>query len=242
MPAPRLLDKKLVNASLATERKQEIEKGVKLAKAIDALQETKAKETQDLEEFRINTLKSIQIQIDAKVAENTRFDLETKRLKEERLIAEAPIDLKEEWMRVRELGAANESWQDKNTQDSIDILAREESNRLLSQRLENEEHEIQEEHDLSRRTLSEAEQKHLLAAEALERAERQAQDILKNAQQIENRVKVREEDATFREMSLSKREKEVDAHEIDLSNREIKLKSRQETFMRAQKYITSKRK
>lgn len=242
MPAPRLLDKKLVSASLATERRQEIDKGIKLAKAVDALKEARVKEEKNLEEFRVANLATIQIQIDAKIAENKHIDSETRKLKEERLKAQAPLDLKEEWMKVREISTANESWQDKNTQDSIDLLAREEKNRLRANRLEREKIEIEDEHILSRRTLDEAERKHSLASGALKRAEKQAQETLKNVQQIENHIKVREEDATIREISLSKREKEVGAHEIDLSNREIKLKSRQGMFMRAQQYIKNKNK
>lgn len=63
MPAPRLLDKRTINASLATERKQEIDKGKVLADSIQALRETKAKEEGELEEFRLHTVKVIQAQI-----------------------------------------------------------------------------------------------------------------------------------------------------------------------------------
>lgn len=242
MPAPRLLDKKLVNASLATERKQEIDKGIKLVKSIEALQEERGKEENKLEEFRVNTLKSIQIQIDAKVSENDRLALENKRIKEERLLAQAPINLKEEWQRVREESSAITSWTDRLTQQSIELLAREEDSRTFSEKLEKEDKRIQEERVLSQRFLEESESKFLQSDQALERAEREAQETLQNAQQRENHVKVREEEATLREVSLSKREREVDVHEIDLANREQKLKSRQELFIKAQAYIKSKKK
>lgn len=73
MAGPRLLDKKIVQASLAQERKIEIDKGVKLAKAIDILRETKAKEEKDLEEFRIVTTQKVQAEIDALLQECNRL-------------------------------------------------------------------------------------------------------------------------------------------------------------------------
>lgn len=79
MPAPRLLDKKLISASLAQERKVEIDKGVKLAQAIDILRETKVKEELALEEFRIVTTQKVQAEIDALLQERNRLkkDIET---------------------------------------------------------------------------------------------------------------------------------------------------------------------
>lgn len=65
MPAPRLLDKRTVHAELATERKQEIDKGMELAKKIDALRATLLEEKERLERFRTETVKAVQAEIDA---------------------------------------------------------------------------------------------------------------------------------------------------------------------------------
>lgn len=73
MPAPRLLPKSVVNATLAQERKQEIDKGIKLAKAIEILRETKVTEQQELELFRIETIRKVQIEIDALLMERDRL-------------------------------------------------------------------------------------------------------------------------------------------------------------------------
>lgn len=242
MPAPRLLDKKLVNASLATERRQEIEKGVKIAKAIDAVRETRAKEEAELEQFRRETIARVQVEIDAKIAERDSIARDIPRLKEERIRAQAPINLKEEWQKVRIDREANSAWQEKNTQQAIELLAREEDCRAWAERLVNEEESIKDEHALSLRTLEEADKKFAQADDALTRAEQSAQAILKDAQERENHLRVREEDATAREVQLSKREKKVEEHEANLSAREQKLKSRQETFIKAQKYITNRKK
>lgn len=69
MAAPRLLPKNIVNATLAQERKIEIDKGIKLAKAIEALRETKVEEEQKLERFRSETIAKVQIEIDSYIKE-----------------------------------------------------------------------------------------------------------------------------------------------------------------------------
>src|ERR1700749_842044 len=102
MPAPRLLDKKIIAASLATQQKQEIDRGVKIAKSIDALRETRAKEERDLEEFRVNTLKAVQIQIDSKKSDLDQLSVQLQALKAEKLRLEGPLDLIQAWEEVHE--------------------------------------------------------------------------------------------------------------------------------------------
>lgn len=79
MAGPRLLPKSIVQASLAQERKIEIDKGVKLVKAIEALRETKTEEEQKLERFRVETIAKVQIEIDSFIWERDRLkqELET---------------------------------------------------------------------------------------------------------------------------------------------------------------------
>lgn len=69
MPAPRLLDKKTVNAELATERKRQIDEGRRLTDSIEALREAKVKEEQALEDFRKHTISVVQIEVDRKQKE-----------------------------------------------------------------------------------------------------------------------------------------------------------------------------
>jgi hypothetical protein len=64
MPAPKLLDKKTVNAELNQERRLQVEKGIELAKKVDALREILADEQEKLERFRTETVKKVQMEID----------------------------------------------------------------------------------------------------------------------------------------------------------------------------------
>ncbi len=64
MSAPKLLDKKTINAELNQERRLQVEKGIELAKKIDALREILADEQEKLERFRTETVKKVQMEID----------------------------------------------------------------------------------------------------------------------------------------------------------------------------------
>lgn len=65
----RLLPKKLANAEVATQRKQQIEEGLILSRKIDALRETLQEEECRLALFRSETVKRVQDEIDAKIRE-----------------------------------------------------------------------------------------------------------------------------------------------------------------------------
>ncbi len=82
MAGPRLLPKNIVNATLAQERKVEIDKGLKLTKAIEALRETKIEEEQKLERFRVETIARVQIEIDAAIRERDSIKREIATLQE----------------------------------------------------------------------------------------------------------------------------------------------------------------
>lgn len=242
MPAPRLLDKKVVNQELALQKKRDIETGLNLAKKVDAVRQTLGEEEKRLEEFRIHTVARIQVEIDEKIRERDSLIPEIAFLKEERIRAQAPIDLKEEWQKVREDAARNALWEENLGQSQLQVLAQEEDIRVARVQLKELATDTERKNELAERTLSEAEKKFSLASDALERTEREAQEILKRAQERDNHSKVREEDATLREVSLTKREEAVAAHELDLSSREKKLRTRQETFLKAQKYLQAKKK
>lgn len=73
MPGPKLLDKRMVNAELATARKEEIQKGIRLTKAIEALRETLAEEERKLEIFRTETVRAVRLEIDSLIRERDQL-------------------------------------------------------------------------------------------------------------------------------------------------------------------------
>lgn len=242
MPAPRLLDKKLVNAALATQQKREIEKGIAISKKVDAVRDTLADEQARLDLFRTQSLKTIEQEIASEVDKREYLRREIKFLAEERIKLLAPIDLSQAWEEVNSGKAENSSWKERLSQESMELLAEKEDNRVLAAKLSKEEEDIGRKDVLSEQNLLEAERKRINADSALSNAEREAQAVLTSAQERDNHSRIREEDATLREVSVSMRETAAAAHEADLSSRERKLRSSREVFLKAQAYIKNKHK
>lgn len=226
MPAPRLLDKKVISGSLAQERKHDIDKGVKLAKAIDALKEAKDREQIELEEMRVNTLRVIQAQIDAKSRENDEISQRNQELKANRILLEGPIDLVEAWQEVHSL-------KEKNEEISTDLLRRE--IRISSR--ESDVRDAQE--DLTHRSAQivrseEAVDENLRQSEAQREESKdlrnEAQDFLmRNQQQIAHEkieLKKRESLVEDREEELTKREEAVQNAELTINREKILLADR----------------
>lgn len=241
MPAPRLLDKRLVNAELATQRKQQVDLGVVLSKKVDAVRESLDTEEARLEEFRSSTIKRVQVEIDAKIRERETLESDNIRLREERIRLSGPLDLVEAWDEVNSGKQENTAWNERLTRESIEVLAREEDARVSGEKLRKELETAQEKAELAERTLQEAERRFAHADDASKRALEEEERVGKESKQRENHLAVREEDATLREISLSKREVEVEQKSIDLENREQKLRVAQETFMKAQNYLSNRR-
>jgi len=100
MVAPKLLDKKTVVATVAQEKKQLIDQGVKLARAVDSLRETKVEEEGNLDKFRTETIKVVQGEIDHFISKREELKKEILTLEAERTLQKLPLD--PEWEKIRE--------------------------------------------------------------------------------------------------------------------------------------------
>lgn len=108
MSGPRLLDKKTVNAEVATQRKEQIDSGLVIAKKIDALRETLSEEERNLEVFRTETIKQVQKEIDEKIKDrdiihraNVLFQERMNAQEEAAKEREAELNQKEEYLNGR---------------------------------------------------------------------------------------------------------------------------------------------
>lgn len=241
MSGPKLLDKKLVSAELATERKQQIDQGLRLAQKVDVLRETSQLEEQNLEKFRSETIRHIQEEIDAKVKERDSLERGNIALREERIVLSAPIDLTEARDKVREDRLDLDRRNEQLVTEEISLIAREATIVSNEKRLLKQEENISRRDELSERTLIEAESKHETASETLDTAIKFSQKRNFESTERENAVSIRENDIDYYTNELDKHEKKLNALESDLVNREQKLRSRQETFMKAQNYIKNKK-
>lgn len=232
MPAPRLLPKRLVNAEVATERKQEIDKGKKLVEAIFALQETKSKEESELEEYRVNTLKTIQSQIEMKQRENERLGELNKSLKEERIRLEAPIDLTQSWKEVLELREKHESLSDHLLGREIEVTGRENDLLEAQNSLVAREKEIQRSEEATEGNLRISEEKREDTAEL----NNKAQVILTGIeiQKIEQDMLFaqKEQELEKREGDVLEREEEAERERVEIINEKRLLADRRATLER----------
>lgn len=240
MGAPRLLDKKVVNAEVATQTLRQVKEGIILAKKVDALRDSVGEEETRLERFRQESVARVQMQIDVKIAERDSLIRENETLKEDRIRLQAPIDLKEEWEKVRADRGENEVWQSKLIEQQVAVLAREADNQTLSDSLLKRDSDLKEKEALIERIFSGAEEKYELASNELDKAEKKSQAVLARANEKEKDILIREQEVNEWNDSLMKLEEELKEKDTDLTNRERALTDKYETFMRAQRYIKDK--
>lgn len=228
MPAPRLLDKKVITATLSTERKQEIDRGKRLVESIEALEDAKAKEEKELQDFRVSHIQVIQAEIDEKIRENESLGQANIRLREERIRLSAPVDLQQAWEEIRVGKEEISEWKEKLTIQSVKQLAQEQRSNEASEESKRLWTEALNAKELSTKTLKEAEFKHEESILLLEKSQVESRRILADAKSEEARMTDIRIDLNERDASVSRREQVNDAHEIDLATREQALKERHE--------------
>lgn len=241
MPAPRLLDKRMVNTELATQRKRDIEAGVKIAQKVDAVRETLTEEENRLELFRRETLTRIQTAIDSKINERDSLIEENEKLKEERIRLSAPIELSQAWEEITSGKKEIADLKYRLTQHSIEIIAQDRDNQSSATEIAKEKENVKRKEQLAERTLIESEEKLSRATSLLDNARLTSEKTLKNAKEIEKGILEREQSVINQEKYLTAWEGRINAHDFDLTNRERKLKSREEIFIKAQNYLKNKK-
>ncbi len=60
----KLLAKKTIDSQVSSQKKQQIDEGIKLATRVDELRKTKAEEEKNLEEFRLGAIKVVSQEIE----------------------------------------------------------------------------------------------------------------------------------------------------------------------------------
>lgn len=108
MSGPRLLPKRLINAEVATQKKEQIVQGIAIAKKVDSVREALQTEEKNLETFRAQTIKQVQSEIDTKTIELDMLKKEALRIRaqneeQEQLIQEREnmLNKKEEYLNER---------------------------------------------------------------------------------------------------------------------------------------------
>ena len=236
----KLLPKQKINAEVATQRKNQIDQGLALAKKVDALRETFQEEESRVEIFRSETMKKVQAEIDALIAEKNSLQSKLEVMREERMRLLAPVDLSEAWSEVKSGKAEIIEWRERLAQHSVELLAKESDIALLKEEIRKKQDNLDRKDALVERTLSGVEDKFAEVSTLLDNTRKESERATLEHKLADNHLKVREHSVTQREETLAKQQEEVNAHEIDLANREEKLRVNQEVFIRAQNYIKNR--
>lgn len=226
----RLLDKKIVNAEIATQKKQLIDLGVTLAKKVDAIRETLQLEEKNVDTFRTETIARVKLEIDQKIRERDVVQVEITNLEKRRFIALLPLN--EELVRIEK---------EKESLDNLKIGLIEQQELLIkrSAEIQNIEKKINESKEriewMKERATILLSQTEELNKEAQKKSERIIELMHKSESEIEQRIakiEVRERELVTRELGIGKRENKLSKQEEELAKSYKRLEDREATLAR----------
>lgn len=189
----------------SSERKLEIDEGVKLANRVDALRKTSADEGSKLSIFRNSTLTETKSQIDNVILERDSILTEVLSLRKERLVLMKPLD--DEWEKIYRIKKDMDDLNSQLEAKEASLNAREEDIAARGQRLIFIERETIDQLD-------------------------QARDLVFQRQSLVTRVEDRlatiEEGNRIQDISIANRVRNLDDREVGIALHERALKMRED--------------
>jgi hypothetical protein len=228
-----LLPKKEVERLKADERRKEIDEGVKLAKKVDALRELAAKEEANLEKYRVESTKSLRVEISGLLEQKGTLVKEIKEVEERRRIALIPLDSEKAKVKAdrEELQLA---------EDNLSVLV------TVNQKEKEKVEQIRREIEIDKARIDDELMRVKDTLSQAEKTRNKAEISLAYAKEIERQALT---DAEYQTKLINARRAEVEviardaenqrqanlAHSIDLAQRERRLQDRNQMFIRNQK-------
>lgn len=230
MAAPRLLDKRLITAEVAGQKKAQIDQGIAIAKKVDALRDTFSEEEKKLELLRVITTKKVQEEIDTLLQSREALKRDLVRIMEERKRAQEPLDALKQALDEREVTISSKE---------VSLLQR-------ASGIEKEEHEADERE--KQVALDEERVKHLKTSAELklEKADSVLKDAIEDAGESRNtaQINLTESELIFKRAEqklhevqnykelLERKEKNLDDRQSTIDIRERALRDRYNTLER----------
>lgn len=235
MSGPKLLEKRVVTADVAEQKKQLIDSGIIMAQKVDAVRETLQSEEQKLELFRIETVKRVQIEIDALIRQKDALRDTLKDAERELSLKRIPLDA--EWEKVNNAQKICNNWEN-------ELLGREEYINQQQAILKDKEKDIETESHRIGGLKNQATQLTIEAEEILQRAKEEsastrneAQAILMSAELLEIESLKKEEQLITREEIVATKEKDIEACEQEIIKDKRVLADRTATLERTLKRL-----
>jgi hypothetical protein len=226
----KLSDKKIIADQKNTERAREVQEGMKLAKSIDVLRETYAKEQTNLRIFRENSLKIIREEIDKLLSERNRLIPDIKKLEDQRILAQAPIDLVTEWKKVKkDQQEIQNVTKDLANRETI-VIGRELEVKVSKEGFFEQEEKIKEDRNLVNQYLSEASKK-FYEAEKIRHEAQEERDISDTEIRKEDtRLREKEVNLLTRERDVELRKEQNEKDRIALEREKLHIASQQQSL------------
>lgn len=211
----RLLKKSEVDQKKASDRKREMDEGLKLARRVDSLREVMAQEEAALKTYRASTLSVIQDEINEKNKTLIPLRAEVADLETRRALALAPLDAERERLQKQALELSSRETQVIDQEKTLhelqsnlekmqkDILKRDSESTYLRE-------QTQALYNTGAILNSDADRKLREADNVLRVSVNTASATIANAEQRETWVQAREEAVLKKEDELRKRELEID--------------------------------
>lgn len=235
----KLLDKKSINSSKASEKKLEIDEAVKLAKRLVEVRKTLAEEEKKLKVFREATTQTILDEIASLGAKKNDLEGKVADLTEARKSLQKPLD--DEWKVVNDKSIVLAQKEEELAQKDFFLKSKEQSLLEKQKELNLEEERIV---DLE----SQANRNHNLSTKELARAESVLKEAYRHQSEVESEVKERIQAVVEREDASARKEKELGMRQDFLNSRERKIdeearrvKDLYQTLLRSQQRIHGKR-
>lgn len=229
----RLLAKSDIDRAKANDRQREVNEGMKLAKNVDSLRETRAHEESVLNKFRDESLKETTEKISTLSKQKESLEDEVSKLQEDRIRLSAPIDLTEEWEKVKRDRVEVDKDKEENFNRDIELVAREVEVHSSRKEIEDEKLRIENQKEITRKFLNEAD----INLSESSKTKKEVNEWKKEAQE---EMKRQEEALSFRERNVKAREQELlvekekaDKDRKDIQIQQIRLKDQRETLERA---------
>lgn len=224
----KLLPKSEIDKQKASETQQHIAEGIKLARRVDTLRDVAAQEEASLSKFRIRTLEAIQSEINEKTSERDALEAKNRALRDERIRLQGPLNLVQEWERVKEDKRANEKWSSDLLNREVLIAKREDEVRQTESTFEKREEDVVKKEAWAQQVAQESHDLHREAS----RVAAEADDKLRKATR----------DINERYSVLDEKEARFATWESNLLAKEAQLRLDEETITNGMKFIADRRK
>lgn len=223
MAGPRLLDKKVVASTLAEEQRQQIQKGIKIAKEVDKLRSSKEKEAQELSQLRQTAMAAIHAEIASKQKERDRIAEEVRNLVLARERAIQPLTELEDSLNKKEAEIRLLLGELELRQSSLSERQKEveEKDRKVSLLLEAAETAKEESKTARNDALIEKEK----AGEYCARVRAQADGILSEARDLEKQLSSKSEEIESAYLVIEREKKEIQLARQKIERERLEIKA-----------------